>query len=391
MSTPGRNLDSEATAKLQEVRGRRGRGRVGCKLQRAARAGSMGPRGGTAVGTFGIAGYRYRVDSSWSPRRSNRTLTLSPITLTSKTLPFGMAATRDLERGQMSSNSRGSSPSRHPGRRGFNPLSCLPILCQEPPLDSPQGAEPRGGPSHLRVDVTVLRADNVPRLKNVFGLKFFVTVASQAMEMKTPSVPAKRRTARWSESLDALWAIPFSPLLRLSLFSILQPSTPLILCLYAERFARRDILIGTHEMIPVESQTDTPFVLTNGDGQAGQSVTLYLTVNVSSNTTSDPISPINAPIIQSTTVNDSPSGEAEEPSVAQESTDPTRPTIPTGPETLSPPTDRLLSSESTPIPPAADRRGVSLAVSALHGADEAMATINLSNKWEASPVRKDGI
>ena len=39
------------------------------------------------------------------------------------------------------------------------------------------------------------------------------------------------------------------------LFSIVQPSSRLALRLYAERFARGDILIGTHEMIPVESQT----------------------------------------------------------------------------------------------------------------------------------------
>jgi hypothetical protein len=39
------------------------------------------------------------------------------------------------------------------------------------------------------------------------------------------------------------------------MFSVLLPSSRLALRLYAERFARRDILIGTHEMIPVESQT----------------------------------------------------------------------------------------------------------------------------------------
>ncbi|KAH8989090.1 hypothetical protein EDB92DRAFT_901270 [Lactarius akahatsu] len=262
-----------------------------------------------------------------------------------------MAAAQDLEHEQMSSNSWGPSPSRNPGR-------------------GPRDAESQGGPSQHRVEVTVLRAHNVPRLKNVFGLKFFVTVTSQAIEKKTPSVPAKRRTVRWGESLSAF---------------ILQPSTPLILRLYAERFARRDILIGAQEMIPVESQTDIPCVLTNGDGQAGESVTLYLTVIVSPNTTSDPILPINTPLIQSTTVNDSPSGEAEKPSMVQESTNPTRSTITTGPEILSLPTDRLPSSEmSAPIPPAADRRGVSPAESALHGTDEAIATINLSNKWEGA-------
>ncbi|KAH9033680.1 hypothetical protein EDB83DRAFT_2525370 [Lactarius deliciosus] len=262
-----------------------------------------------------------------------------------------MAAAQRLEHGKISSNSRRPSPSRNPG-------------------GGPRHAEPQEGPSQFRVDVTVLRAENVPRLKNVFGLKFFVTVASQAIEKKTPSVPAKRRTARWGESLGAF---------------ILQPSNPLILRLYVERFARRDMLIGAHEMIPVESQIDTPFVLTNSDGQGGESVTLYLTVIVSPNTTSGTILPINAPIIQSKTINNSPSGEAE-PSVAQESMNPTRSAIATGSETLSPPTDHA-SEMNTLIPPAADRRGLSPVESALDGAGEAMATMNLSNKLEGAVGR----
>ncbi|KAH9024759.1 hypothetical protein EDB85DRAFT_252379 [Lactarius pseudohatsudake] len=263
-----------------------------------------------------------------------------------------MAAAQHLEHGQMSSNSRRPSPSRNPGR-------------------GPRDAEPQGGPSQFRVDVTVLRAENVPRLKNVFGLKFFVTVTSQAIEKKTPSVPAKKRTARWGESLGAF---------------ILQPSTPLILRLYAERFARRDILIAAREMIPVESQIDTSFVLTNGDGQGGESVTLYLTVIVSPNTTSGTILPINAPIVQSSTINDSHSGEAGA-SVTQESMTPTRSAITTGSETLSPPTGRLPSEMNTPIPSASDRRGLSPVESALDGAGEATATMNLSNKWEGAVGR----
>ncbi|KAH9026569.1 hypothetical protein EDB84DRAFT_1273012, partial [Lactarius hengduanensis] len=39
---------------------------------------------------------------------------------------------------------------------------------------------------------------------------------------------------------------------------------------------------------------------------------------------------------------------------------------------------------NTPIPPAADRRGVSPVVSALHDAGEAISTIDLSNKWEGT-------
>ncbi|KAH9013922.1 hypothetical protein EDB84DRAFT_871474 [Lactarius hengduanensis] len=113
-------------------------------------------------------------------------------------------------------------------------------------------------------------------------------------------------------------------------------------------------------MIPVESQIDTPFVLTNGDRQSGQSiplVTLYLTVIVSPNTTSYPILPTDAPNLQSTKINDSPSGEAEKPSVPQHSI---RSPIVTGSETLS------------------------HAEIALHDAGEALTTINLSNTWEGA-------
>ena len=53
----------------------------------------------------------------------------------------------------------------------------------------------------------------------------------------------------------------FTPLFPLRvLFSIVQPSSRLVLRLYAERFARRDILIGTHEMILVDSQTGSPSI-----------------------------------------------------------------------------------------------------------------------------------
>ncbi|KAH9055445.1 hypothetical protein EDB87DRAFT_1824606 [Lactarius vividus] len=236
-----------------------------------------------------------------------------------------MAAAQDQK---LSSNSPGPS---------------APVLGQGPSLDSPPEAEPQRGSSQLRVEVTVLRADNVPKLQNVFGLKFFVVVASQATVKKTPSVPAKRQTARWGESLGAF---------------IIQPSTPLILRLYAKRKAlwkaRQDTLIGTREIIPVESQTDTPFILTNGDRQAGQSiqpVTLYLTVIVSPNTISYPISPVNATNLQSPEIDDSPSGEAEKhlPSAPQDSI---QSAIATGSETLSP------------------------TENALHGASKAMWTIN---------------
>ncbi|KAH9074718.1 hypothetical protein EDB83DRAFT_2515581 [Lactarius deliciosus] len=235
-----------------------------------------------------------------------------------------MAATQDMESPQMSLNSPGPSASQDAGTR-------------------PRIAESQGG---LRVEVTVLRAHNVPRVKNVFGLKFFVTVTSQATKKKTPSVRAEGATVQWNENLGPL---------------IVQPSSRLVLRLYADRFARRDTLIGRHEMIPVESQTEFPFVLTNSDRMADQSiepVMLYLTVIVSPNSTSSPAFAAN---LRPTEVGDLPSGEATRlPSEAQVSTNTTRSTVTTGSET---------------------------AENALQDADEAITTINLSNTLEGALER----
>src|SRR6266702_799378 len=116
-----------------------------------------------------------------------------------------------------------------------------------------------------------------------------------------------------------------------------------------------------------------------------ESVTLYLTVVVSPNTTSYPVLPINATNLQSTEVNESPPSEAMKPSMAQDSTNTARSIVATGSEILSPPTDRL---PSPCLPPAADRQaGMSPTENALHGAGEAMATINLSKTWEGALER----
>jgi len=67
------------------------------------------------------------------------------------------------------------------------------------------------------------------------------------------------------------------------------------------------------------------------------------------------------------------------------STNITRPTVTTGSETPSSPTNRL---HSPFIPPAADQQaGMSPAENALHGAGEAMTTINLSKTWEGALER----
>jgi hypothetical protein len=195
-------------------------------------------------------------------------------------------------------------------------------------------------------------------------------------------------------------AFLFSPLFRLRIpFSIIQPSSRLVVRLYAERFARRKTLIGTHEIIPVESQTgsfvvgnlacwtlnisgvDFPFVLVNGDRQAGQlsqPVTLYLTIIVSPNATSYAVPTGIATNLRSTEVDPSPLTEATS-SVAQVSANTARSTVDIGSETLSPPTDRL---PSTPMLAAADQRaGMSPAETALNHADAAMTTINTSKTW----------
>ncbi|KAF8260413.1 hypothetical protein EI94DRAFT_905287 [Lactarius quietus] len=133
-------------------------------------------------------------------------------------------------------------------------------------------------------------------------------------------------------------------------------------------------------MIPVQSQTNAPFVLVNGNRRAGQSnppVTLYLNVSVSPNSTSNPILPIDAINIQSTEINETPPTEATS-SIAQDSTNTTRSTTP-GPETYSPPTDR----PPNVLMPA----GITSAVDALQTADEAMTALNLSDTWEGALKR----
>ncbi|KAF8265039.1 hypothetical protein EI94DRAFT_390969 [Lactarius quietus] len=228
-----------------------------------------------------------------------------------------------------------------------------------------QIAESQGSPSRLRVQVTVLRAHDVPRIKNLFGLKLFVTVANQATKKKTSSVAAEGSTVQWNENLDAF---------------VVQPSSRFVLHLYAERFARRDVLIGTHEMIPLESQTDVPFILVPGNRRAGQynqPVTLYLTVSVSPNSTSNLILPIDVTHIQSTEKNQTPPTEATS-SIAQDSTNATRSTA-TGSERLSPSTDRL--------PDILMPAGMSSAEDALQIVDEAMTALNLSDAWEGALER----
>ncbi|KAI9433078.1 hypothetical protein BJY52DRAFT_1422825, partial [Lactarius psammicola] len=268
-----------------------------------------------------------------------------------------MAAAQDVKHQQMDLNSPGPSASQISG-------------------GGTQVAESHEGVSQLRVEVTVLRAQNVPHIKKRFGLKrrCFVTVANRATIKKTESVQVDGPTVHWNQKLGAFSTQQFSHL---------------ILCLYEKRFTRPDVVIGTHEIsIPVESQTDVPFSLTNADGRAGQSiqpVTLWLTVVVSPDTTSYLVLPINATNPRPTEL---PPSEATNPSWAQDSTNTTRSAVTIDSKTLSYPTDRLPNEMSTPMPPPADRRaGMSPAENTLHDADEAITTINLSNTWEGALER----
>ena len=97
------------------------------------------------------------------------------------------------------------------------------MLAQELHLISTQVTQSQGSPSELRVEVTgmysnpgpmipdnhlifplVLRVNNIPRIKNFFGLKLFVTVANQATKKKTSSIATKGSTTQWNEVLGTL-------------------------------------------------------------------------------------------------------------------------------------------------------------------------------------------
>ena len=136
---------------------------------------------------------------------------------------------------------------------------------------------------------------------------------------------------------------------------------------------------------------DVPFVLNNGDGQAGQSdqpVILYLTFAVSANATSHPILPINATNAIATEVRVSPMERATRPTMAQDFIETTPFAVATAPESLSPPTDHVPIEVKTPIPPVHDvRAAMSPAENAPHDAEEATKVINLPSTWEGAVAR----
>ncbi|KAF8264170.1 hypothetical protein EI94DRAFT_1703469 [Lactarius quietus] len=182
---------------------------------------------------------------------------------------------------------------------------------------STQLAESQGSqPSLIRVEMTVLRAINVPHIKTVFGGKreCYVTIAYQARTNKAKKTK-KTKSVRieGKRRCETRRLMPY-----------------LVLCLYAKRLTQRDLLVGGHEItIPAESESDISVVLGHYDGQAGRStqpVTLNLTIVVPVNRTSTSV-PKNIP----TERDDTPAEEVPTPTMAPDSLVPDQSTEPEHP------------------------------------------------------------
>ncbi|KAH9024411.1 hypothetical protein EDB84DRAFT_1506766 [Lactarius hengduanensis] len=248
------------------------------------------------------------------------------------------------------------------------------------PLSSPNAGrgvritESQGSTSQLlRVEVTVLRAHSVPRIKGLFGRKrrLFVSVVNDATVMETKSVQIDGRTVQWDQTLGAFSA---------------QRSSHLILRLYAKRSTSPDILIGSRTTpIPVVSQSEVAFVLSNDDGEAGQStqpVTLYLTITVLPSVSSEsPIIPNNPPEIP-TEGGDTSAEEITELSIVLESVGPIHSSAP---DPLLPSSDPLSIETDTPLAHSqANTSPKEKALIALRLADEAQKPIHRKNKWKGA-------
>ncbi|KAH9031022.1 hypothetical protein EDB85DRAFT_2275539, partial [Lactarius pseudohatsudake] len=127
------------------------------------------------------------------------------------------------------------------------------------PGPSASGRNTQGSPSQIRVEVTVLRAHNIPYIKRSFDRKrqFSVTVTDLVTTKKTKSVQIEGHTVQWNQPLGT--------------FST-QRSSHFTLVLYEKRLAHRNTVIGTCEIpIPDATRSDVSFDLINGDGGAVRS------------------------------------------------------------------------------------------------------------------------
>ncbi|KAH9055074.1 hypothetical protein EDB87DRAFT_1355503 [Lactarius vividus] len=225
----------------------------------------------------------------------------------------------------------------------------------------------------VSVEVTVLRAHNVPQFKTTLGGKreYFVTITYGATTEKTKkqtkkstkSVHIDGQTAVWDQRLDNFFV---------------QPSSHLILCLYAKRLTKSDILIGKHEMvIPAESETHISVTLGGGNGQAEQStppVTLDLTIIVSANGTSP-----SDPQIIPTEGDDTTAGNVPRPTMAPESKGPDPSSAPN--HLLHPP-NHLPVKRNTLVSRDKEASLVEKPQIVLVSADEVDESIDQSNTWE---------
>ena len=103
---------------------------------------------------------------------------------------------------------------------------------------------------------SVIRAQDLPRLKNAVGKKrqFYVTATTGTTAKKTAAVRSVAQAVRWNETLGALWVDP-PPLYAVILTghsSAAHPSSHLRVCIYAKRSIGKDILAGTLD-IPYDS------------------------------------------------------------------------------------------------------------------------------------------
>ncbi|KAH9010296.1 hypothetical protein EDB85DRAFT_1297116 [Lactarius pseudohatsudake] len=155
---------------------------------------------------------------------------------------------------------------------------------------------------------------------------------------KTESAPIDGQTVHWNQTLGAFSA---------------PRSSHIILHLYEKRYLHPDAVIGTHQIpIPVESQSDVPVVISNGDGEAGKStqlVTLYLTIAVSSDATS--------PIFSNT------------------------------PEVLTKGDNSTDEEPTKPTPAQAEMSPVEEARIALHRVDDSKKLIDRRDKWNGAVSR----
>ncbi|KAH8988084.1 hypothetical protein EDB92DRAFT_2104794, partial [Lactarius akahatsu] len=265
---------------------------------------------------------------------------------------------QEMEHKETVSNSPGSAP--RPSEIGG--VNYGATFGQKPSMGSTRNAESQGGRS--QVEVTVLRARNVPHIKTTFGRKkeFFVTIAYGATT-KTGKQTKKRTKGVHTDGQTAL-KVPIS---------FVQSSSHLILCLYAKRLTRSDVLI------------DISVALNDGNRQAGPStppVTLDLKITVSANGTS-PSDPQTIP----TERDDTPAEEVPKPTIAP---DPRGP----GPSSASdhflpppPPPDHPPDQSNTDLPQ--DQGETSLVDSekaqvVLVRVDDVNKSIDRSNTWEGA-------